>query len=100
MKLSDDFDAEVYALVARIPEGRVVSYKQLARLVGFPDHARRVGRAMAAAPDELPCHRVVSSAGRTVAGWDEQRRRLEAEGIVFRRNGTVDVARYGWVWLD
>lgn len=59
------FDDEVYAVVAQIPAGKIVSYKQIARLIGMPDHARRVGRAMASAPAELPCHRVVNSAGRT-----------------------------------
>lgn len=57
------FDDEVYAVVAQIPAGKIVSYKQIARLIGMPDHARRVGRAMASAPAGLPCHRVVNSAG-------------------------------------
>ena len=48
------FDDEVYAVVAQIPAGKIVSYKQIARLIGMPDHARRVGRAMASAPAELP----------------------------------------------
>ena len=62
------FDDEVYAVVAQIPAGKIVSYKQIARLIGMPDHARRVGRAMASAPAGLPCHRVVNSAGRTAPG--------------------------------
>ncbi|MFR4850636.1 MGMT family protein, partial [Alistipes finegoldii] len=56
MRMPENFDAEVYAVVAEIPAGRVVSYKQIARLVGMPDHARRVGRALAEAPAGLPCH--------------------------------------------
>ena len=67
MRMPENFDAEVYAVVAEIPAGRVVSYKQIARLVGMPDHARRVGRALAEAPAGLPCHRVVNSAGRTLS---------------------------------
>lgn len=96
MSIPADFDATVYELVAQIPRGRVVSYKQLAVLLGFPDHARRVGRAMATAPQGLPCHRVVNSAGRTVPGWTAQRELLEAEGVRFRPNGSVDISRYGW----
>ena len=65
---------------------------QLARLAGMPGYARRVGRAMAAAPAGIPSHRVVSAAGRTVPGWTAQRELLEAEGIRFRRNGCVDLA--------
>ena len=73
MRMPENFDAEVYAVVAEIPAGKVTSYKQIARLIGMPDHARRVGRALAEAPAGLPCHRVVNSAGRTVPGWTRQR---------------------------
>lgn len=90
------FDEEVRALVAQVPPGRVVTYGQLARLVGMPDHARRVGRALRNAPDTLPCHRVVSAAGRTAPGWTAQRALLEAEGVPFRSNGCADLARAAW----
>lgn len=96
MRMSDDFDAEVYAVVAQIPAGRVVSYKQIAHLIGMPDHARRVGRAMATAPAGLPCHRVVTATGRTVQGWPQQRVLLEAEGVGFKASGCVDMTRYVW----
>ena len=96
MRMPENFDAEVYAVVAEIPAGRVVSYKQIARLIGMPDHARRVGRALAEAPAGLPCHRVVNSAGRTVPGWTRQRELLEAEGVRFKANGCADLARCGW----
>ncbi|WP_295936317.1 MGMT family protein [uncultured Alistipes sp.] len=96
MRMPDDFDAEVYAVVAEIPAGRVVSYKQIARLIGMPNHARRVGRAMAGAPAGLPCHRVVNSAGRTAPGWTEQPELLEAEGVYFKPGGCVDMRRCGW----
>ena len=87
MRMPENFDAEVYAVVAEIPAGKVVSYKQI---------ARRVGRALAEAPAGLPCHRVVNSAGRTVPGWTRQRELLEAEGVRFKANGCADLARCGW----
>ena len=90
------FDDEVYAVVAQIPAGKIVSYQQIARLIGMPDHARRVGRAMASAPAELPCHRVVNSAGRTAPGWPQQRELLEKEGVRFKANGCADVVRFMW----
>ena len=92
MKLPAGFDAEVWAATEQIPAGRVATYGQLARLAGMPGYARRVGRAMAAAPAGIPSHRVVSAAGRTAPGWTAQRELLEAEGIRFRRNGCVDLA--------
>ncbi|WP_196011326.1 MGMT family protein [Alistipes onderdonkii] len=90
------FDDEVYAVVAQIPAGKIVSYKQIARLIGMPDHARHVGRAMASAPAGLPCHRVVNSAGRTAPGWPRQRELLEKEGVRFKANGCADIARFMW----
>ena len=90
MRMPENFDAEVYAVVAEIPAGKVTSYKQIARLIGMPDHARRVGRALAEAPAGLPCHRVVNSAGRTVPGWTRQRE------LRFKANGCADLARCGW----
>lgn len=96
MKIPADFDAEVYQIVAQIPAGRVITYGQIARLAGWPGQARRVGRAMALAPEGLPCHRVVNAAGRTVPGWTDQRELLEAEGVQFCPNGCVDLARAIW----
>ena len=92
MRLLADFDAEIWSIVAQIPAGRIATYGQLARLAGMPGYARRVGRAMAAAPEGLPCHRVVNSQGRTAPGWTRQRELLEAEGVRFRRNGCADLA--------
>lgn len=89
----------VYDIVKEIPAGNVVTYGQIARLAGYPQASRRVGQALFHAPDErrLPCHRVVNSSGRLAPGWyEEQRRLLEAEGVAFKKNGCVDVARCAW----
>ena len=52
----------VYAIVAQIPRGRVLTYGEIAQLAGYPNHSRLVGRFMLDAPDgQLPCHRVVSA---------------------------------------
>ncbi len=100
MALPEDFDEEVCAVVAQIPVGKVTTYGRIARLTGAPGQARRVGRVLAEAPEALPCHRVVNAAGRTVPGWETQRRRLEAEGVRFRDNGCVDLAAHGWPEID
>ena len=62
------FYQDVYSIVKEIPVGRVATYKQIAVLVGFPQHARWVGRALRNVPDALglPCHRVVNGCGRLV----------------------------------
>lgn len=90
------FAEEVYALVRQIPPGRVATYGLVARLIGMPAQARRVGRALRDAGSGVPCHRVVNAAGRCVLGWAEQRALLEAEGVPFRTNGRVDLKRALW----
>lgn len=90
------FFARVYEIVGQIPKGSVATYGQLAFLAGFPRRARMAGRAMSFAPSELPCHRVVNSAGRPAPGWAEQRALLESEGVSFRENGCVDLKRHRW----
>ncbi len=95
-------------VVRRIPAGRVATYGQIARLAGMPRCARTVGYAMAACQDpSVPCHRVVDRFGGTKAAFDTygpgtQRALLEAEGVSFRPDGTVDLARCQWQteWPD
>ena len=92
------FRQEVYAVVASIPYGKVLTYGQVAWLVGKPRHSRLVGRVLcgATAASQLPCHRVVNSQGRTVPHWQEQVELLRAEGVVFKSNGCVDMKRFQW----
>lgn len=95
-----EFCEKVYALVARIPQGRVASYGQVAAWCGSPCAARAVGRALACVPRGLglPCHRVVRSDGSMTEAFGPggQRRLLEREGVVFTRDGRVDMARSHW----
>lgn len=91
------FYQSVYALVRRIPAGRVASYGQLAWMLQEPRHSRLVGKAMGCCLDgDVPCHRVVNSQGRLAPGWMEQRQLLEMEGVSFRENGCVDMKRHLW----
>ena len=89
-------------IVRQIPAGKVATYGQVARLAGMPRCARTVGYAMADCTDiSVPCHRVVDRFGGTKACFDTfapgtQRAMLEAEGILFRPDGTVDLAHCQW----
>jgi methylated-DNA-protein-cysteine methyltransferase related protein len=93
------FEKRVYDLVAAIPPGKVLTYGQIALLLGEPRRARHVGRAMSQAPGQmrLPCHRVVNAKGEMsppeVFGDGVQRHRLESEGVPFRENGCIDWKR-------
>ena len=94
------FNERVYELVSTIPAGQILTYGQIALLLGEPKRARHVGHALAVAPMEqaLPCHRVVNAKGELAApetfGVGVQRARLEAEGIPFRQDGRIDMGRY------
>jgi methylated-DNA-protein-cysteine methyltransferase related protein len=92
-----------YAVIRRIPKGRVATYGQIARLAGFPAHARQVGHALGALPDKspVPWQRVVNAKGaispRVYPGYEQrQRDLLEAEGVQVSRTGQVDLKVYLW----
>lgn len=97
METKSFFD-QVYEVVARIPCGKLVSYGQIARMLGRPRAARQVGYAMRCCPEELPWQRVVRSDGSIAGGGYMQLRRamLEQEGIPFLADGRADIAACCW----
>ena len=94
--LNERLIREALDIADSIPPGRVMSYGQIAALMGRPKNARLIGKIMSMQDryGNHPCHRVVNSAGRTVPGWTEQRELLEAEGVGFKENGNVDMRRF------
>jgi methylated-DNA-protein-cysteine methyltransferase-like protein len=94
------FAEQVYAYVAEIPAGRVMTYGQLAALCGSPRAARIVGGIAHYGPEGLPWHRVVNKAGGLAGafpgGRSEQARRLEAEGITVSSDYRVNIDRLLW----
>lgn len=98
--LQTNFFGRVYEVVRKIPEGKVMTYGQVADALGTRD-ARRVGQALHANKDgsDVPCHRVVNKDGRLAPGYafggpNEQKNRLLAEGIRFLDESCVDLARH------
>ncbi len=93
----------VYALVRRIPKGRVMTYGQIATLIESRLSPRAVGWAMHNCPPGVPWQRVVNASGGTSTDRLRdmppglQRAILEAEGIDFRANATLDLTQYRWV---
>lgn len=93
----------IYAVVRRIPKGRVATYGQVAHLSGLGSHARQVGYALHRLSDDsaVPWQRVVNQRGevsaRSFAGMERvQRALLEAEDVKFSRIGRIDLTRYQW----
>jgi methylated-DNA-protein-cysteine methyltransferase-like protein len=95
--------ARIYAMVRRIPAGKVATYGQIARLAGLAGHARQVGYALNALPcgADVPWHRVINARGeisRRADPDDEkiQREYLEAEGVRFDQHDRVSLALHQW----
>ena len=93
----------IYAIVRKIPRGRVASYGQVARLAGLPGRARQVGYAMYALPQgsNVPWHRVINAQGgvsrRRVPGAElTQRMLLPREGITLSARGRISFEQHGW----
>ena len=89
---------EILSVVEEIPEGKVATYGQIARLIGRNKNARLVGKVISHAEfyGKCPCHRVVNYTGRLVPGWKEQRFLLLEEGISFKDENHVDIKKNQW----
>lgn len=96
------FKDKVYELARKIPEGKVATYAQLARLAGNAKAARAVGMCMRTNPDapRTPCHRVVASDGNLTGysagqGVVTKKEMLQKEGVIFIKE-KVDLQRSQW----
>ena len=97
----------IYAVVRRIPRGRVATYGQVAALAGLPRGGRVAGAAMKTSPAELglPWHRVIGKRARNTGriaihdpvGAAVQRELLEHEGVAIGDTGVIKLDVYGWL---
>ena len=91
----------VYQIVRRIPRGRVMTYGQIAYMLGEGYTPRTVGFVMHGADDRTPWHRVINSQGRCstmriALPHDKQQRMLESEGVKFDDSGRCDLEKLIW----
>jgi methylated-DNA-protein-cysteine methyltransferase-like protein len=96
-----DFAKRVYELVAQIPEGRVMTYGQIAGYCGAAWAAWEVGQIAHTGPTGLPWQRVVNKQGGLAAGWPGGGREahaalLRAEGIEVSDDHKIDVNKLLW----
>ncbi len=93
----------VYETTLQIPAGKVATYGQIAKIIGLPNHARHVGFALTELDlnGEIAWWRVINAKGETYSKHNgessNQRQRLESEGIIFNKNGKVNLKKYQWV---
>jgi methylated-DNA-protein-cysteine methyltransferase-like protein len=100
----------IYAVVRRIPAGRVATYGQVAELAGIPGGGRVAGAAMkvSSRAERLPWQRVIGKAGpnrgriaiHDPVGAAVQRQLLGEEGVQIGDSGLVALDRYGWLPAD
>ncbi len=96
------FTREVKAVLRSIPRGRVATYGQVAALAGRERAARGVSWILHSSSESagLPWHRVIGGQGRISLprgrGFQEQRKRLVAEGVAVGPAGRIDLRRYQW----
>ena len=93
----------IYAVVRRIPPGKVATYGQVAELAGLRGQARQVGYALNAltADSRIPWHRVINAQGKIVlsdaaGSATTQRIRLMREGVVVNATGRIDLESFRW----
>ncbi|MDR2172871.1 MAG: MGMT family protein [Burkholderiales bacterium] len=99
--ITDTFAQRLYTTIAAIPFGKVTTYGTLARLAGSSRAARQVGGVLRHLPKDtaLPWHRVINHQGKvSLAGSSliRQKRKLREEGVVFRKDGSIDLKIFGW----
>lgn len=80
------FEEKVYNIVKRIPKGEVLTYKEVARSIGYPLAYRAVGNALNKNPfKNVPCHRVIRNDGKIggyAKGKKEKTRMLKDDGFI------------------
>lgn len=102
-KRRKDFFDRVYAIIEKIPYGKVTTYGHIAEVCGIKSSARTVGWALNGAKDSgLPCHRVVNRFG-ALSGKLHfgssflMEELLRSEGVEFNKNGNVVIEKYLWI---
>jgi methylated-DNA-protein-cysteine methyltransferase-like protein len=97
-----NYRERVYRIVRKIPRGKVMTYGQIAYMLGEGYTPRTVGFVMHGADERnTPWHRVINSQGRCSTGRivlpaDKQQRMLETEGIEFDQSGRCDLEVFLW----
>ena len=98
----NDYRERVFRIVRSIPRGRVMTYGQIAEILGEGYTPRTVGFVMHSSNDKTPWHRVINAQGGCstrgiVLPHDKQQRMLETEGVSFNERGRCDLQKFLWI---
>lgn len=92
------FKQQVWEVAKLIPKGRVTTYGAIAKAIGYPNHARHVGKAMSGCPKDVPAHRVIGSSGKLSV--PEFQPLLEAEGLIIAHLHVKNFKKLFWNPLE
>lgn len=99
-RVDSQFKERVYAYVAQIPPGRVMTYGQIAALAGVAWAAWEVGQIAHTGPSDLPWQRVVNKSGGLASGYPGgkagHKQVLEDEGVEVDENYKVNIQELLW----
>lgn len=101
----NDYRERVFRIVRSIPPGRVMTYGQIAEILGEGYTPRTVGFVMHSSNDKTPWHRIINAQGACstrgiVLPHDKQQRMLEAEGVSFNERGRCELQQYLWIPVE
>ena len=98
--MTGDFTKRVIKIIKGIPEGKVMTYGQIAFMAGKPNGARQISWILNSMSEneKLPWHRVINSMGKISLpegfGLEEQIYRLKREGVEFDENNRIDLKKF------
>jgi methylated-DNA-protein-cysteine methyltransferase related protein len=100
-RVDDEFKQRVYAIVAQIPKGKVMTYGQIAALCGAAWAAWEVGQLAHFGPTDLPWQRVINKQGGLARGFGwggitAHKRLLEEDGVKVSEDYKVDIGKLLW----
>lgn len=96
------FSERAIKIILSIPPGKILTYGRVALMAGSPHSARQVGFLLhtASGAHKLPWHRVVNSKGKISMkdplAFARQKALLEAEGVIFSSEDSIDLKKYLW----
>ncbi|MCG8550602.1 MAG: MGMT family protein [Desulfobacterales bacterium] len=102
----EKFTQDVVEIIKSIPEGKVSTYGTIALMAGHSNGARQVTRIIhsMSRKHNLPWHRIINAKGLISlpksCGYEEQKARLQDEGVLFDAKDRIDLKQYLWTGAD